>query len=154
MILDAGPLLYLLLHNYDKFTDLDVYNRVDKVAKQEFNEKNSEIFVQRLSGKSLFITPRILAECSNLAESKNIKLGEFIEMNDKFLRKSVSEEYQNKGSILSTQFGLNFGITDCSIAELVNSDNYSVISTDGDFISELGNNGFNAIPLGTYFLEV
>lgn len=156
IILDTGPLIYLLLYNYSELEDINVQDRVNKVSGHEFSKKNSQLLAQKLSGKELFVTSHTLAEVSNHVESDskyNIPVKEFLESNSDFINENVEEEHLSIKRVLESHLGLNFGIPDCSINELLEKESFTLVSSDEEIMEGAGREGHSIMPLGSLLIE-
>lgn len=113
IVIDTGPLLVYIAMDYG-------HNTISK-----FTDKDSEImlreFFQKISkDKIIFIiTPQVLAEISNLVNTKIEKqfFSDFIKFSKKILLE-FKEEYISKDAILANEKLQRFGFTDVSLLEV------------------------------------
>lgn len=156
IILDTGPLIYLLLYNYAEINEINVQDRINKVSGHKFSKQKSKMLAQKLSGKNLFVTSHTLAEVSNHIESDskyNIPVEGFLESNSDFINQSVEERYLSIEKVLESQLGLSFGVPDCSIHELLENGSFTLISSDTKIMEGAGQKGHDIMPLGSLLME-
>jgi predicted nucleic acid-binding protein len=156
IILDTGPLIYLLLYNCNAVGEIDVSKRIDNVSGLEFSIEKSKLLIQKLSGRNLFVTSHTLAEVSNHVESNNynLPLEKFLEINSRFIAEDLEEDHSKIGNLLESTLGLQFGVTDCSIHEVMESGDYALVSTDEDILEGVGLEGHTAVPLESLLMDI
>lgn len=156
IILDTGPLIYLLLYNYAEIGESAVEERINQVSGHEFSKSKSKILAQRLAGKNLFVTSHTLAEVSNHIESDtkyNISVEDFLNCNSKFIEETINEEHMPVELVLDSALGLKFGIPDCSINELLDKGVYTLVSSDDEIMEGAGEQGHEIVPLGSLLMK-
>ena len=109
IFIDTGPLLLLLVGTFNK----DLIGNAKRI--KEYSINHYDILIQYLAGRKINVTPGVLAEVSNLANSiKNFQFEEFIEQNLSSLNE-LGECFISKNIIINSKEFPSMGYTDTSI---------------------------------------
>lgn len=139
VVIDTGPLLAILAGFYGRNTTKKFgYTDDDLTVLREFLKNFSKIFV----------TLQVLAEISNLANTRIEKnFSDFINFSKNMLQ-GLKEEYIPKDDILSKKELPKFGFTDASLLETVKDNNNRLLLTHDDQLSYYcKNNGIHSASL-------
>lgn len=149
IILDTSLLLLYLVGRYD--TDfIRIFNRTSKYSKEDFNEVRKVIE----SAKSVYITPQIVAEVSNLSkkmdDERSSRFKDYMIVLIRELKK-YKEEYIKLENLLKNEVLLiKVGFTDTSILELaINMQskkmNYLILTDDWPLSQRALSLGYQAL---------
>lgn len=129
IIVDTGPLVLLLAGHYN-------YNSIGKSKlTAEFEKGDFDILTSFLSKfRKIIVTPHVLAEVSNLINTK-VNKSNFADFIEKIIEKlsDFKEVYIQKDEIISRENVKKVGITDAGILLACERDNNLILTKDFRF---------------------
>jgi rRNA-processing protein FCF1 len=142
LLLDTGPLLLYLVGFYN----------AKYLSKFNYDSQDHALLVDFLKDREIVVTPQVLAEISNLANSR-LNEADF----SKFLSNSINiimrarEDYIEKDQILKRADEVaKFGITDTSLIEASSSGNSRLLLTsDGKLFYYCSGNNIPVIHINS-----
>lgn len=141
IIVDTGPLILLLAGNYN----LDLIGKSQLT--REFNKYDFELLQYFISKfRKVIVTPQILAEVSNIINTKRIngKFSDFIEKTINILLQS-KEIYINKNEILAREEIKKVGVTDTGIILCCEKNDQMILTKDFEFVGICRSKGLPVI---------
>jgi hypothetical protein len=145
IIVDTNLIILYIVGFYD-ITYIEKFGRV----KNKGYTKEDFLALKKLleSFRSLFLTPQILAEISNLSFN-DVSDKRFVAYFDEMLRviTNVNEKYIPKNILVKIPSLIKFGFTDLSIFELAKKENLPVVTDDFKLHGFLSFHGIRSINM-------
>lgn len=140
IIIDTKPLLFYLAGSCD-FESIGKAPLTEEYTKEDFELLNNFI----LNFKKIVITPQILAEVSNIINTK-IPKSNFVEFINKIVNILLKSEevYINKNDILKRK-ELKFGVTDAITLTVCERSDQIILTKDLPFANLCSSNGLPVI---------